>query len=321
MASWIRVNATLTADPKVLAMGDHLLRQPSFLCWALPGLDGVTPRNVTRNVTAGVTLTALLRVWGLANEVGKPDGEDLLLSHCTIATLDEIGGVPFFGEAMASVGWAIEERDGSGHPCVRLPKFLRNNTPAESRQREANRERQRRFRERRREGAPENGHDKEEKPAPKRNVTVTLHRNVREEESREESLSCSEASKDASRAEALLVFPVAGKEKEWPLSREHLAEWEMAYPGIDVLAECRRALAWVNANPAKKKTAKGMPRFLVSWLGRSQDSGRAAPRSTSAPQQPPAAPVIPSRPQRAPGDVDKISALLSAAKGGTNGKA
>lgn len=64
----------------------------------------------------------------------------------------------------------------------------------------------------------------------------------------------------------------------WALTPELLAAWEDTYPGIDVLAEGRRARAWLDANPTRRKTRRGMKRFLVNWLNRAQDRG--APRSS-----------------------------------------
>jgi len=75
---------------------------------------------------------------------------------------------------------------------------------------------------------------------------------------------------------AVISFPTVGKVPTWALTRPQIAEWGEQFPGIDVPGEARKALAWVKANPTKRKTASGMPRFLVSWLGRSVNSGRAA---------------------------------------------
>ena len=44
-----------------------------------------------------------------------------------------------------------------------------------------------------------------------------------------------------------------------------------AYPGVDLLAETRRALAWEVANPTQAKTAKGHSRFLRNWYERAQN--------------------------------------------------
>jgi hypothetical protein len=48
-------------------------------------------------------------------------------------------------------------------------------------------------------------------------------------------------------------------------------EWQKAYPGVDVLAEVRKAHAWEISNPRRIK--KDRPRFLAAWLARAQDRG------------------------------------------------
>ena len=70
----------------------------------------------------------------------------------------------------------------------------------------------------------------------------------------------------------LLIFPCRGGVKEWVLTEGQVAAWCDSFPGVDVAGECRKALAWVQANGTK--TAGGMARFLVSWLNRATN-GRA----------------------------------------------
>ena len=73
----------------------------------------------------------------------------------------------------------------------------------------------------------------------------------------------------------ILIFPTIGKVKAWSLTQPQIDSWAEAYPGHDILAECRKALVWVEAN--KRKTAGGMPKFLLSWLARSVDRPSAQP--------------------------------------------
>lgn len=73
----------------------------------------------------------------------------------------------------------------------------------------------------------------------------------------------------------LLVFPTIGTAGDsWRLRQAQVDEWQGAYPVLDVLSECRKALSWLNANPGRKKTVRGMPKFLNGWLSRAVDSGR-----------------------------------------------
>jgi len=73
---------------------------------------------------------------------------------------------------------------------------------------------------------------------------------------------------------AVLTFGTVGKAPEWGLSQPQIAEWSALYPGLDVLTECRKAAAWIGANPHRRKTSSGMLKFLVGWLNRSSDSAR-----------------------------------------------
>ena len=81
----------------------------------------------------------------------------------------------------------------------------------------------------------------------------------------------------------ILTFPTVGASPSWPLSQKHIESWGEAYPALDVLGECRRALAWVQAKPDRRKTAKGMPAFLVNWFNRSTDRGGHARSSEDVP--------------------------------------
>jgi hypothetical protein len=72
----------------------------------------------------------------------------------------------------------------------------------------------------------------------------------------------------------VMVFPCVGKgPNSWGLSESKLAEYREAFPGVDVLSECRKALQWCVDNPSRRKTARGMPAFLNRWLERAQNSG------------------------------------------------
>jgi len=96
-----------------------------------------------------------------------------------------------------------------------------------------------------------------------------------------------------------LVFPcVKGKASdatEWGLTPELLDAWRAAYPEMDVLAECRKALVWVNAKPDRRKTYGGMPSFLVGWLNKGQDRGDYARRNGSHPGAASSSPPPPQR--------------------------
>ncbi len=92
--------------------------------------------------------------------------------------------------------------------------------------------------------------------------------------------SCSEPAEPASE-QPVLVFPCVGDgPSDFPLMQAKLDEYEQSYPGINALAECRKALQWCRDNPLRRKTFGGMPKFLNQWLARAQDGGGSGIRRT-----------------------------------------
>ncbi len=47
--------------------------------------------------------------------------------------------------------------------------------------------------------------------------------------------------------------------------------WKELYPAVDILQELRKMKGWLDSNPAKRKTRKGIKRFINGWLSREQD--------------------------------------------------
>lgn len=74
-----------------------------------------------------------------------------------------------------------------------------------------------------------------------------------------------------SSSSSVMSFSVSGKTKTWELREDMLLNLKDLYPGIDVILECKKANAWIENNPLRRKTASGMPRFLNSWMERAQN--------------------------------------------------
>ena len=47
--------------------------------------------------------------------------------------------------------------------------------------------------------------------------------------------------------------------------------WKELYPAVDILQELRKMKGWLDSNPAKRKTRRGIKRFINGWLAREQD--------------------------------------------------
>lgn len=71
---------------------------------------------------------------------------------------------------------------------------------------------------------------------------------------------------------------------EYAIPLADIAEWEQTYPAVNVEGELQKARAWCLANPSKRKTHRGMPKFLNGWLSRAND--RPGHSVNGAPPQP-----------------------------------
>lgn len=96
-----------------------------------------------------------------------------------------------------------------------------------------------------------------------------------ESESESESKKCSELSGDISELEVAPVIELPLNDGSlYGVTREQIDKWTTLYPAVDVLAELRKMVGWLDSNPQNKKTDRGVPRFITNWLGRRQDSAR-----------------------------------------------
>lgn len=69
-------------------------------------------------------------------------------------------------------------------------------------------------------------------------------------------------------------FPVAGSRAPWTCPADFAAELVKLYPNVAILAEMEKAAVKIKRGAVTKKTPKGMPKFLMSWMERVQNSAR-----------------------------------------------
>jgi hypothetical protein len=114
--------------------------------------------------------------------------------------------------------------------------------------------------------------------------------------------ACAEPGKSDS-TPVVLELPCAGSDgKSWPVTEGMLRQWGEAFPGVDPMTEARKMLLWLQVNDKRRKTARGMGRFVMGWLEKAQNShggSRASPPR-----------VLPLRPGGAPSASFAIPKLL-----------
>lgn len=140
---WIKMRTSLLTNPKVNGIAKFLEGDPRVSKKLSTGFSGCMSEIVTRNVMRCVTVTSLLIIWGAANEHTK----DGVFLNSEFSDLDDMVGIPNFGVALESVGWAVYDEENNN---VTLPNFNEYNTSGSVRSATAKTgaERQKQYRER-----------------------------------------------------------------------------------------------------------------------------------------------------------------------------
>lgn len=66
--------------------------------------------------------------------------------------------------------------------------------------------------------------------------------------------------------------------------QQEIDRWAELYPAVDVTQELRKMAGWLESNPSRRKTAKGINKFINGWLAREQDKGGHMPRDNGPPE-------------------------------------
>lgn len=75
-----------------------------------------------------------------------------------------------------------------------------------------------------------------------------------------------------SKSETGIYIPLADG-STYEITADKMQIWEKAYPGVDIKQELQKVIAWCYSNPTKRKTHRGVNRFINSWLDRAQNQG------------------------------------------------
>lgn len=61
---------------------------------------------------------------------------------------------------------------------------------------------------------------------------------------------------------------------EYWIYGDQVDRWSQLFPAVDVMQELRKMKSWLDSNPSRRKTKKGILRFVNGWLSKEQDKGR-----------------------------------------------
>lgn len=257
---WIRIRRGIRQLPKTVAIARHLSASREFMNWWGDPVRHSCVTNVTEIVTfenvTRVTACALTELWFAINDVV---GEDCWVPYMELSDIDDIVGVPGFGEAMLQVGW-VTLHDEKG---LIFPNFSEHNVPNKMRSEpKSAADRAREYRDRKR-GVSR--------------VTARHETSRREEKRREENIDIQAApvATDDPPKASRSAAPKVGWSADagWQgITEADRQEWAAAFPGAVLDQELAKATAWLHANPSKAGK-RNWRAFLVRWLGRCQDKG------------------------------------------------
>ncbi len=109
-------------------------------------------------------------------------------------------------------------------------------------------------------------------------------------------------------AQSGILLPLNDK-TAYDVPEPKISMWADTYPAVDIRQELRKMAAWLDSNPTKRKTRRGIERFINSWLSRQQDRGGTYGQRQQAPEQPPASAELPREYQEMYEDLGKRQPL------------
>lgn len=89
-----------------------------------------------------------------------------------------------------------------------------------------------------------------------------------------DNVYCTELESSSSMPEEKAAIALTLNDKsEYPIFDKDIAAWKELYPNVDILQELRKMKGWLNSNPTRRKTKKGILKFVNAWLAKEQDKG------------------------------------------------
>lgn len=71
----------------------------------------------------------------------------------------------------------------------------------------------------------------------------------------------------------VIISLLLNDKTEYGVTQSYIGELAGLYPAVDIIQELRKMKGWLDSNPDRRKTRRGVKRFINSWLSREQDKG------------------------------------------------
>jgi hypothetical protein len=73
--------------------------------------------------------------------------------------------------------------------------------------------------------------------------------------------------------EVSMIQIILNDKTMYDITKTDIMSWVELYQNVHVFSELQKMKGWCDANPTKRKTRRGIKRFIVNWLARQQDKG------------------------------------------------
>lgn len=251
---WIKMRASLCTNPKVLMIAEIIGESADVGRRMSTGFSGTLSEIVTSDVTRDITIGGLLRVWCATNE-HTVDG---VWHNSTLKVIDQVAGIPGFGDAMAAAGWAVFDAEEG---TVTMPNFLENNAPAKNNARSTSAERQARYREKKKSKSSQVTPNGDATQGVTRDVTSNAREEKRREEVNTSSLRSESAGEEGLATKAMRAAGLQDANPSHPMLTKLLSE------GVTV-----DELVYAASEAVKR--GKGFAYALQMAAGRREDAAK-----------------------------------------------
>lgn len=93
---------------------------------------------------------------------------------------------------------------------------------------------------------------------------------IKDKDRDNKDISCAEPETDSTPPVISLIL---NDKTFYDVTQDEINDWTSLYPAVDIVQQLRSMKGWLNSNPTKRKTRKGIRRFINSWLSKEQDKG------------------------------------------------
>lgn len=73
-------------------------------------------------------------------------------------------------------------------------------------------------------------------------------------------------------SEPIVISLSLNDNSEYGVYSKDIDEWQELFPIVDILSELRKMKAWLIGNKQRRKTKRGILKFIMNWLSKAQDN-------------------------------------------------